>query len=110
MRKEASIYIMTNKGRSTLYIGVTSDLIRRVVEHKLKVNSCFASKYNLDKLVYFEHGVNVLDAIKREKQLKNWHREWKENLISEFNSEWRDLSCEIGVTEEILKQVQDDEN
>ena len=93
MERGGSIYIMTNKGNTTLYIGVTSDLKSRVWEHKNKVYpNSFTSRYNLFKLVYFENFTTIEEAISREKQLKRWHREWKYNLIKETNPEMIDLS------------------
>ena len=91
MNKTGYVYILSNKKEGTLYIGVTSDLIKRVYEHKNKVVPGFSKLYNLDKLVYYEILDNIEEAIKREKQLKNWHREWKINLIKETNIEWNDL-------------------
>ncbi len=89
------VYIMTNPLKTVLYIGVTNSLLRRVLEHKQHFNQkSFTSRYNLTKLVYFEIFEKVYDAIAREKQLKRWHREWKESLISEVNNSWRDLSLE----------------
>jgi putative endonuclease len=85
---------MTNKSK-TLYIGVTDDLNRRLYEHKNKLLEGFTKKYNLTKLVYFETFNRVEDAIRREKQLKNWHRQWKINLIEEVNKEWKDLSLDF---------------
>ena len=85
---------MTNKSK-TLYIGVTDDLNRRLYEHKNKLLEGFTKKYNLTKLVYFETFNRVEDAIGREKQLKNWHRQWKINLIEEVNKEWKDLSLDF---------------
>ncbi len=75
-----------------LYIGMTNNLQRRIYEHKNKLVDGFSKKYNLTKLVYYESTVDVASAIKREKQLKNWHRDWKINLIEENNVEWKDLS------------------
>ena len=86
------IYILTNKRNGTLYIGITNDLERRLFEHKHKLIHGFTNKYNLDKLVYFEQYQYVNDAIKREKQLKNWNRQWKIDLIETENKEWNDLS------------------
>ena len=83
---------MTNKSNRVLYIGVTNDLVRRVCEHKEKRIKGFTQKYNCTKLVYFEETEYVYSALEREKQLKNWHREWKENLISEMNPAWEDLA------------------
>ncbi len=89
--KNCYVYILSNKSR-TLYIGVTSDLRRRVYEHKHKLIDGFTKKYNLTSLVYFETFNNMQDAIQREKQLKNWHREWKINLIESISPGWKDLS------------------
>ena len=85
---------MTNYSETSLYIGVTSNLPKRVWEHKNKVVEGFTEKYNLDKLVYYETTDSIESAIKREKQLKNWHREWKINLIKEMNPEFKDLSLD----------------
>lgn len=89
---------MTNFSNTTFYIGVTNNLRRRVSEHKNKLVECFTSKYNLNKLVYFESTEDLEAALNREKQLKRWHRNWKVGLISEVNPEIRDLSdCLIDV-------------
>ena len=85
---------MTNNSQ-TLYVGVTNDLNRRIFEHKNKLIEGFTKKYNLTKLVYYETCNNIEDAIHREKQLKNWHRQWKINLIETVNKEWKDLSAEF---------------
>lgn len=89
------VYIITNEKIKPLYIGVTNNLIKRVYEHKNKLTKGFTSKYNCKKLVYFEKFETPYDAITREKQLKNWHREWKLNLIKEFNPDFKDLYKEI---------------
>ncbi|MBI5414789.1 GIY-YIG nuclease family protein [Candidatus Peregrinibacteria bacterium] len=94
MRKEYYTYITTNAARTVLYIGVTSNIEYRMYEHKKKVNKGFTEKYNVSKLVYYEEFEYVDDAIFREKQLKRWHREWKENLIRTQNPHWRDLSAD----------------
>jgi putative endonuclease len=86
---------MSNKKDGTLYIGVTKDLIKRVHEHKNSFIESFTKKYNLKQLVYYEIYDDILEAIKREKQLKNWKRAWKVELIVEENSEWKDLYCEL---------------
>lgn len=78
---------MTNFSNTTFYIGVTNNLRRRVSEHKNKLVECFTSKYNLNKLVYFESTEDLEAALNREKQLKRWHRNWKVGLISEVNPE-----------------------
>jgi putative endonuclease len=89
------LYILTNRYNEVFYIGMTNDIIRRMFEHKHKLVEGFTQKYNLSKLVYYEIATDVKSAINREKQLKNRHREWKINLITEFNPEWKDLSKEI---------------
>jgi len=90
--KQCYVYVLTNKLNRVLYIGITNDLRRRIFEHKNKLVEGFTKKYNLTKLVYYEATDEVESAIKREKQLKNWYREWKINLINQFNREWKDLS------------------
>ena len=92
MKKLCAVYILTNSTNSTFYIGVTSNLPKRIWEHKNKVVEGFSNKYNLHKLVYYELTENIEAAINREKQLKNWHRNWKINLIKEINPEFCDLS------------------
>ena len=82
---------MTNASR-TLYIGVTNDLVRRVMEHKAGKIKGFTSKYNIKKLVYFEEGDDINSAIYREKELKGWKREKKIALIESLNPDWHDLS------------------
>ncbi len=91
--KDFYVYMMTNYSK-TLYIGMTNNLMRRVLEHRYKLDPGFTAKYNITKLVYFEHFSSAMEAIAREKQLKNWHREWKINLIETVNKEWKDLSSE----------------
>lgn len=88
----AFIYIMSNKNLTTFYIGVTNDLERRVIEHKSGEGSEFTSKYNLHHLVYYEIIFDIKSAIKREKQLKRWHKDWKLNLIKELNPTMVDLA------------------
>ena len=85
------VYILTNKRHGTLYVGITRDLKRRIVEHKLGIIEGFSKKYDLKLLVYFEQFKYVNDAIYREKQLKKWNREWKIDLIKKRNPEWFDL-------------------
>jgi putative endonuclease len=95
MNKQYFIYILTNRTNKVLYIGVTNDLVRRMYEHKHGIIEGFTKKYRLNKLIYYETTNDVKSAIEREKQLKNWHREWKRNLINEVNPEWYDLSTEF---------------
>ena len=92
MNKICAVYIMTNYSETSLYIGVTSNLQKRVWEHKNKVVEGFTKKYNVDRLVYYELTEDVESALNREKQLKRWHRQWKINLINEMNPEFKDLS------------------
>lgn len=87
---------MTNKPNGVLYIGVTNDIERRGNEHFVKQGSQFTKKYNLHKLVHLEETMDANAAIAREKQLKNWHRQWKINLIEQGNPEWRDLFSQEG--------------
>ena len=89
--KQPCVYIITNIHNTTLYIGVTSNLIQRIHQHKNKQVDGFSKKYNLQKLVYFEQFALMEDAILREKRLKNWHREWKNKLINTENPDWDDL-------------------
>ena len=85
------VYIMSNCHNTTLYIGVTNDLIRRVYEHKNHLIEGFTDKYNVEKLVYFETATDVTSAREREKQLKKYRREKKEVLINSKNPLWNDL-------------------
>jgi putative endonuclease len=103
MKKGAYIYSLTNRYNTVLYVGVTNNLVRRIAEHKAKINKGFTYKYNCDKLVYYEMFTQVIEAIAREKQLKNWKREWKNKLVNDFNPEWDDLSESIGITDEYIK-------
>jgi len=89
--KSYFVYILASKRNGTLYIGVTNDLIKRVWQHKNNFVAGFTKQYNVHLLVYLEETSDVLSAIAREKQLKNWHRQWKINLITKDNPEWKDL-------------------
>ncbi|WP_149277222.1 GIY-YIG nuclease family protein [Pareuzebyella sediminis] len=91
---EYYVYILTNKKNGTLYIGMSNDLQRRVLEHKQKSIDGFTKKYGLDKLVYYEVFQFVEDAILREKRLKKWKRQWKIELIEKDNRQWHDLAEE----------------
>ena len=93
--KTGYVYILASNPEGTLYIGVTSNLVQRIWQHKNKVAKGFTEKYHADKLVYFEVFEDMNEAIKREKQLKNWHREWKVNLIMDENPKWNDLYSSI---------------
>ena len=87
----AYVYILAGARNGSLYIGVTSDLVKRVYEHKAKVIKGFTSRYNIDKLVWFEQSDSIESVIAREKQLKEWKRAWKIELIEKSNPYWNDL-------------------
>lgn len=89
------VYILTNKSNRVLYIGVTNNFPRRVYEHKEGLIEGFTSKYNVNKLVYYENTVDIKVAIEREKTLKKWARKKKEWLIEQYNPDWRDLSLDF---------------
>ncbi|MCV9388508.1 GIY-YIG nuclease family protein [Reichenbachiella ulvae] len=96
MIRGGAVYIMTNARHTVLYVGVTSNLIARVQEHKDKVYpSSFTSKYNVFKLVYFEGFHSIEEAIDREKQVKKYRREKKDALVNQTNPEWKDLFDEL---------------
>jgi len=91
----AYVYILANEPYGTLYVGVTSDLVRRVYQHRTEETGGFTKKYDVKMLVHFEIFDAIENAIAREKILKNWQRQWKKNLIDEHNPGWRDLYPEI---------------
>lgn len=95
MSKQYYVYILASKRNGTLYVGVTSDVRRRVCEHKNKLLPGFTSKYNVSNLVYVETYDNPDDAIIREKRLKKWNRSWKIELIEKQNPEWKDLYDDV---------------
>ena len=95
MNKYPTVYFLANKRNGTLYVGVTSDLINRVWEHKNKIVKGFTQKYNVHRLVWYESHENFESAFKREKQIKEWKRNWKLELIEKMNPEWRDLYFDI---------------
>ncbi len=88
------VYILANKPKGVLYIGLTNELERRLEEHKTKILKGFTQKYNVDKLVYFEEFDTYEEAFTRERRLKKWKRDWKIELIEKENSDWNDLSAE----------------
>jgi len=94
-KKSYYVYILASSKNGTLYIGVTSDLIKRVAEHKSNLVDGFTKKYNIYNLVYFEEFADINNAILREKRLKKWERNWKIGLIEESNSDWLDLSLDF---------------
>ncbi len=85
------MYILASKRNGTLYIGITNDLIKRIYEHKQNIIDGFTKQYNIHSLVYYEITNSIEEAIKREKQLKKWERNWKLSLIEKNNPEWKDL-------------------
>lgn len=87
------VYLLTNKNDKVMYVGVTNNLERRVYEHKTKLVPGFTEKFNVNKLVYFEETPDVHAAITREKEIKKWRREKKNNLVVAVNPEWKDLSA-----------------
>ena len=99
------VYILTNKYHTAFYTGVTNDLRRRIIEHKIKSNKGFTNDYNVNRLVYYELHFCVNNAIAREKRLKRWNRTWKINLIEKKNTEWKDLAESIGVPDEIIEKA-----
>ncbi len=85
------VYIVCNKRYGTLYVGVTSDLAKRIWQHKEHVVAGFTAKYRTARLVWYECHESIEEAINREKQIKEWRRDWKVNLIQDMNPDWRDL-------------------
>jgi putative endonuclease len=97
MSKQPCVYILASKHYGTLYIGVTSNLLARMVQHRTGMTPGFASRYKAYRLVRFEMFEDMPTAIAREKQLKNWHRPWKINLIESENLPWTDLAVGLGL-------------
>jgi putative endonuclease len=95
VNKEFYVYIMASKRNGTLYIGVTSDLVKRTWEHKNKMIEGFTKQYKVDRLVYYEAHSSPESAILKEKRMKKWRRDWKKRLIEEKNPEWKDLYNDI---------------
>ncbi|MHB1141904.1 MAG: GIY-YIG nuclease family protein [Sulfuricaulis sp.] len=95
MDKHFCVYILASRKNGTLYIGVTSELAKRIWQHKNKQVDGFTKKYNVDKLVYYEIHENAESAIQREKQIKKWNRRWKLRIIEKENPAWRDLYEDI---------------
>jgi putative endonuclease len=96
MDRVSFVYILASRFRGTLYTGVTSDLTRRIWEHRNRIRSRFPSRYSVFRLVWFEAFGDIELAILREKQLKRWHRGWKINLIEARNPHWDDLAIPLG--------------
>jgi len=86
------VYLITNWNNKVMYVGVTNNLERRIYEHKNKLVKGFTEKYNVNRLVYFEETEDVIAAIAREKEIKKWRREKKDQLVNRMNPNWKDLS------------------
>ncbi len=95
MEKQATVYILASGYNGTLYIGVTSNLVQRIWQHRNDLAEGFTKKYGVHILVYYELHEQMLSAIQREKQLKKWNRQWKINLIEKLNPTWKDLWEEL---------------
>jgi putative endonuclease len=95
LQKQPAVYILASKRNGTLYIGVTSNLPQRLWQHKANLVEGFTKRYHTHHLVYFELHSTMPEAIKREKQMKAWKRQWKVNLIEKENPAWRDLYSDI---------------
>jgi putative endonuclease len=95
MDKSSHVYILAREPYGTLYVGVTSDLIKRVWQHREGSVSGFTKDYDTKRLVWYEAHVDIMQAITREKQIKKWRRDWKVNLIQQMNADWRDLYDDI---------------
>ena len=93
----AYVYILASKKNGTLYVGVTSNLLKRIYEHKSKVVDGFTTWYAVDRLVFYEGHATMPSAIQREKNIKHWSRKWKTDLIEKFNPDWNDLYDQLGV-------------
>ena len=91
MNRQPAVYILANKRNGTLYVGVTSDLIKRIWEHKNNVVKGFTERYSVHQLVWYELHETMESAIRKEKMLKNWKRVWKLELIERSNPNWQDL-------------------
>ncbi len=100
IEKQPYVYIMASRRDGTLYVGVTSDLVKRVWEHRAGVADGFTGKYHVHRLVYYERHGDMAAAITREKQLKKWNRAWKIRLIQQSNPQWDDLWGRITAAEE----------
>jgi putative endonuclease len=95
MEKSFYVYILASRRNGTLYIGLTSDLLKRVWEHKKKLAEGFTERYSVDKLVYYEQFQDAESALSREKRMKKYNRKWKIDLIEKSNPDWKDLYEEL---------------
>ena len=91
------VYILTNRNRNVMYIGMTNDLARRLHEHRNHLVSGFTQEYHVNMLVYYEETHDVLAALEREKQVKKWRREKKDALVASMNPQWRDLGADFSL-------------
>jgi putative endonuclease len=91
-----TVYILASQRNGTLYIGVTSNLLQRLHQHRAGLIEGFTKDYGVHRLVWFENGGSMEDAIRREKQIKKWNRQWKLELIEKGNPSWRDLALDLG--------------
>jgi putative endonuclease len=89
------VYILTNRPKGVLYVGVTGDLARRISEHKGKFVAGFTRDYGVSKLIYFEEYASILEARARERTMKRWRRAWKISLVETMNPDWKDLSDQL---------------
>ena len=103
--KHPAVYILANRYRSTMYVGVTSALYNRVADHKNKRFDGYTARYGISMLVWYEHHQSMDAAIRREKQIKKWNRPWKFRIIEEMNPQWRDLHDEIDVTATLVGEA-----
>ena len=94
---QPTVYILASHRNGTLYIGVTSKLLQRLYQHRAGLIDGFTKDYGVKRLVWFEQGASMEEAIRREKQLKKWQRQWKINLIEQENPDWRDLAVDLGL-------------
>ena len=97
MKRQFFVYLLSNRPRGVLYIGVTNDLMRRLIEHKAKLVPGFTKTYGVVRLVYYEEYSSILEARAREATLKRWRRAWKIELVDKFNPDWRDLTDELAL-------------
>jgi len=104
MERDPAVYIMASGFHGTIYTGVTSNLLQRTAQHRAETFRGFTADYGCKRLVWFETGGSMEGAIRREKQIKNWRREWKVVLIEEQNPTWRDLAEDYGF-DPLIKKV-----
>ncbi|WP_082576268.1 MULTISPECIES: GIY-YIG nuclease family protein [unclassified Lysobacter] len=101
MSKSPAVYVLASSRKGTLYVGVTSDLVSRIWQHREHITDGFSKRYDVTRLVWYELTESMESAIQREKQIKKWNREWKIRLIEERNPTWRDLWPEIAGNAEV---------